>query len=97
MNNLPERTYANGWPCKHETLSGGDWVPYGSSGAYLPTMGECDNPNIPYAATIDDCESCQYYEPDPDYDPDLDPTYEDWCGCDDEPELEEDYWEDDDE
>ena len=51
--------------CKHAIVSGGDYVPYGSSGAYLPETVECDNPAIPPCEEDDlQCnEKCPYFEP----------------------------------
>jgi hypothetical protein len=32
--------------CKYHYIEGGDWVPYGSSGAHLPTYDVCDCPEF---------------------------------------------------
>ena len=49
--------------CKHAIVSGGDYVPYGSSGAYLPETIECDNPAVSEneLENISCGENCQYY------------------------------------
>ena len=50
--------------CKHAIVSGGDYVPYGSSGAYLPETFECDNPAVPTHEEDEliCSENCPYHE-----------------------------------
>ena len=85
---------ANGHPCKYIAFSGGDWVPYGNSGAHLPKYEECDHPIIANMDEMDDCmdemddcATCPYYEPDPDfvdYDASMDWQDEPTDECDDD-------------
>ena len=83
-----KRTHANGWPCKHVRITGGDWVPYGNSGAHLPESEECDNPLMDEyldrgeLTELECCGSCPLYEPDPDFtfdDGDGTPEHDPYC------------------
>ena len=39
--NIPEKRCEN---CKHLTVEGGDWVPYGMGSTQLPTNSYCEHP-----------------------------------------------------
>ena len=49
--------------CKYAIVSGGDRVPYGSSGAYLPETIECDNPALSEDefGSISCSDNCPYH------------------------------------